>query len=95
MLVDFEIFDPAEATYSAVSSPINIAMAELDTGFSYVPDKDTPVMINDLFVAHVDIRDLSSQMRVEDITWAVCIILTIDMQTIFCVGFAILKIAAT
>ncbi|XP_067950541.1 fibrocystin-L-like [Watersipora subatra] len=67
--IDFEIFDPSEATYAAVSEAIALREAELTAGFSYVPDKDMPVMIDELFDAVVDIRDLSSLEILEDIAW--------------------------
>ena len=74
MIVDFEIYDPAEASsYTAVSETIEVSGAELTAGFSYVPSKDVPIDISQVFNVSVDIRDLSSGMPLDDIAWKVCI----------------------
>lgn len=68
---DFEIFDPAEASYTSVSESIEVSGAELTSGFSYVPSKDMLINHGDLFNVSVDIRDLTSGMPLEDIAWKV------------------------
>jgi len=71
------VFDPSEAPFAATSASISVKEAALSSGFTSVPDKDMPVMVNDTFTAVVDIRDLSSQMVVEDIGWNVSLTLLI------------------
>jgi len=68
-IIDFEIFDPASAVYSAVSETFSVSGAELSAGFNSVPDKDEPLMMGETFTALVDIRDMSSQWPIEQIDW--------------------------
>ena len=65
------MFDPEEASYSAVSDSLTIEEAEITAGFHSSPSKDTAVMVNAAFTAVAEIRDLSSGMKIEDIAWKV------------------------
>lgn len=62
-----------EAEFSEVSASLTTREAEITAGFHSSPDKDMGVMANELFTAVADIRDQSSGMMINDISWKVSI----------------------
>ena len=60
-----------DANYTAVSSSLTIREAEITAGFYSSPDKDNAVIVNQTFTVVANIKDMSSEMMIEDIAWRV------------------------
>lgn len=71
MFADFEVFDPAEASFTGMSEGHSVEGASLTAGFSQSPDKDAPLLVNEAFTVVADIRDLGSDLVLANIDWKV------------------------
>lgn len=67
----FEVFDPAAASSWRHSDSASVSGAQLTTGFHYVPHRDLGVRVSQAFNVSVDIRDLTSGLKLADIAWKV------------------------